>query len=90
MGNVYRATGKTTEAIVELKRALELAPNSDEGYRRLGDAYLAAGKADDAIQSYQRAIDANPYYWLNHNKLGIGLFPARANIKRRWIPLGRW
>ncbi len=74
LGNVYRATGKTTEAIVELKRALELAPNSDEGYRRLGDAYLAAGKADDAIQSYQRAIDANPYYWLNHNKLGSVYF----------------
>ena len=36
--------GRPTEAIVELKRALELAPNSDEGYRRLGDAYLAGGK----------------------------------------------
>jgi serine/threonine protein kinase/tetratricopeptide (TPR) repeat protein len=70
LGNAYRATGKTNEAIVELKRALELAPNSDEGYRRLGDAYLAAGKSDDAIQAYQKAIDANPYYWLNHNKLG--------------------
>jgi serine/threonine protein kinase/tetratricopeptide (TPR) repeat protein len=74
LGNVYRATGKTTEAIVELKRALELAPNSDEGYRRLGDAYLAAGKPDDALQAYQRAIDANPYYWLNHNKLGSVYF----------------
>ena len=70
LGNVYRATGKTTEAIVELKRALELAPNSDEGYRRLGDAYRAAGKTDDALQAYQKAIDANPYYWLNQSKMG--------------------
>jgi adenylate cyclase len=31
--------GKNTEAITELKRALELAPNSDEAYRSLGDAY---------------------------------------------------
>jgi adenylate cyclase len=74
LGNAYRATGKTNEAIVELKRALELAPNSDEGYRRLGDAYLAAGKTDDAIQAYQQAIDANPYYWLNQNKLGSVYF----------------
>ena len=74
LGNVYRATGKTTEAIVELKRALELAPNSDEGYRRLGDAYLAAGKRTTLIQAYQQAIDANPYYWLNHNKLGSVYF----------------
>jgi serine/threonine protein kinase/tetratricopeptide (TPR) repeat protein/TolB-like protein len=70
LGNVYRATGKTTEAIVEIKRALELAPNSDEGYRRLADAYLGAGKEDDALGSIQQAIDANPYYWLNYNKLG--------------------
>ncbi len=70
LGDVYRATGKTTEAIVQLKRALELAPNSDEGYRRLGDAYRAAGKTDDALQAYQKAIDANPYYWLNHSKMG--------------------
>ena len=57
-----------------MKRALELAPNSDEGYRRLGDVYLAAGKQPDAIQAYQQAIDANPYYWLNQNKLGSVYF----------------
>jgi len=81
LGNAYRATGKTNEAIVELKRALELAPNSDEGYRRLGDAYLAAGKTDDALQAYQRAIDANPYYWLNQNKLGTVYFQLGQNQK---------
>ncbi len=81
LGNAYRATGKTNEAIVELKRALELAPNSDEGYRRLGDAYLAAGKSDDALQAYQRAIDVNPYYWLNHNKLGMAYAQVGQNQK---------
>src|SRR2546426_7705490 len=35
LGSVYQATGKTAEALVELKQALQLAPNSDEGYRRL-------------------------------------------------------
>ncbi|HUA17465.1 MAG TPA: protein kinase [Bryobacteraceae bacterium] len=71
LGNVYQVTGKTTEAIVELKRALELAPNSDEGYRRLADAYMASGEKDQALQAYQQAIDANPYYWLNYNRLGV-------------------
>ncbi|MGA7931809.1 MAG: LysR substrate-binding domain-containing protein [Candidatus Sulfotelmatobacter sp.] len=33
LGSVYSATGKNTQAVVELKRALELAPNSDEVYR---------------------------------------------------------
>ena len=39
LGSVYSATGKNTQAVAELKRALELAPNSDEAYRNLGDAY---------------------------------------------------
>ncbi len=69
-GNAYLATGKTNEAIVELTRALELAPNSDDAHRRLAGAYMAAGRTDDATAMYQKAIDVNPYYWLNHSALG--------------------
>jgi serine/threonine protein kinase/tetratricopeptide (TPR) repeat protein len=81
LGNVYRVTGKTTEAIVELKRALELAPNSDEGHRRLGNAYLVAGQTNDALNAYQQAIDVNPYYWLNYNRLGAAYFQLGQNQK---------
>jgi len=79
--NVYSATGKTAEAIVEMKRALTLAPNSDDGYRLLGDAYLAAGKVDDALQAYQQAVDADPYYWLNYNTLGMAYAQLGQNRK---------
>ncbi len=81
LGNIYSATGKTAEAVAELKRAVTLAPNSDEGYRRLGDAYLASGKETEALQAYQQAIDANPYYWLNHNKLGMAYAQIGQNQK---------
>jgi serine/threonine protein kinase/tetratricopeptide (TPR) repeat protein len=74
LGNAYRTTGKTNEAIAELKRALALAPNSDEGFRHLGDAYMDSGKENDALQAYQQAIDANPYYSLNYNSLGSVYF----------------
>jgi serine/threonine protein kinase/tetratricopeptide (TPR) repeat protein len=70
LGTVYSSTGKNAQAITELKRALELAPNSDEAYRRLGDAYLAGGQADEAIAAYKNAAAANPYFWWNHNALG--------------------
>ena len=71
LGSIYTATGKAAEATAELMRALELAPNSDEGYRRLGDAYRAAGhKEDAAVKSYQKATEINPYYWYNYNALG--------------------
>lgn len=70
LGNVYNASGKTVEATAELKRALELAPNSDDGYRGLGKAYLTLGQKDQALQAYQKAVDINPYYWFNYNALG--------------------
>ena len=70
LGSVYQATGRTNEAIAELGRASELAPNSDESYRRLARAYVASGRADDAIRAHERAIAINPYYWVNYDTLG--------------------
>ncbi len=70
LGNVYRATGKYSEAVAELKRALLLAPNSDDFYRRLGDVYLDSGNVAQAIEAFQKAIQLNPYYWVNQNALG--------------------
>src|SRR5262249_55883471 len=55
LGGIYVITGKTAEAIAELKRALELAPNSDQGYRRLGAAYTASGRKAEAIDAYRKA-----------------------------------
>jgi eukaryotic-like serine/threonine-protein kinase len=70
LGTVYQAVGKTNEAIVELKRAADLAPNSDDAFRRLGRAYLNSGRADEAIEAYRKAIAINPYHWVNSASLG--------------------
>ena len=70
LGSVYSTTGKYAQAITELKRALDLAPNSDEAYRRLGDAYAVSGQSSEAIAAYQKAVSVNPYFWMNHNALG--------------------
>ena len=79
LGSVYNATGRSAEAVDELKKALTLAPNSDETYYRLGDAYLASGKKQESIAAYQAAVNANPYYWYNHNKLGGAYLQTGAN-----------
>lgn len=76
LGSVYNATGKVAESILELDRALKLAPNSDEGYRRLGLAYQATGRKEEALKAFQKAIDLNPYYWANYNSLGIAYFDS--------------
>jgi serine/threonine-protein kinase len=81
LGGVYSATGKTAESITELKRALELAPNSDDGFRRLGSAYLSQGQKDAAIATYMKAADVNPYFWLNHNALGVAYLQLGENEK---------
>jgi tetratricopeptide (TPR) repeat protein len=92
LGNAYFATGKTNEAIAELTSALELAPNSDDGYRRLASAYRRAGKGDEAVRMSQKAVELNPYYWHNHNALGanywyLGDYGKAAEAFRRVIQL---
>jgi serine/threonine-protein kinase len=81
LGSVFSATGRTSEAIAELKRALTLAPNSDEGHRRLGHAFMRAGRTAEAVQAFQKAIDVNPYFWLNHSALAGAYFQVGENEK---------
>jgi eukaryotic-like serine/threonine-protein kinase len=81
LGTVYMRTGKTIQAIAELKRGLQLAPRSDEGYLRLGSAYLDSGQVDDAIGAYKKAIDVNPYYWGSHIDLGDAYLNSGDNAK---------
>jgi eukaryotic-like serine/threonine-protein kinase len=81
LGNVYRATGKYSEAVAELNRALSLAPNSDEFYRRLGNVYLDNGNIAQALEAYQKAVQINPYYWVNHDALGVA-YEHRADYPK--------
>lgn len=89
MGSANLATGLYAEAIEEIKHALELTPNSDDGYIRLARAYLASGKGDAAVAAAKKAVELNPYYWYNHKQLGfiyqqIGKMPeALAEFKRQ-------
>jgi tetratricopeptide (TPR) repeat protein len=70
LGSVYTRTGKNAEAVAEIKRALQLEPNSDDGYVRLGRAYLATGNSDAALAALKKAVELNRYYWYNHDQLG--------------------
>ncbi len=81
LGSVYSATGRSAEAVSELRRALELAPKSDDGYRRLGDAYRALGQRPEAIRAYVKAAELGPYYWFNWNALGSAYFRFGDNQK---------
>ncbi len=70
LGSVYTATGKNAQAVDELKKALQLQPNSDDGYLRLGKAYTATGQVEPALAAFKKAVELNPYYWYNYKQLG--------------------
>ena len=79
LGSIYAATGKSSEAVVELQHALRLAPNSDQGLMRLGRAYELAGRKPEAIAAYTEATRVNPYSWANYNLLGAAYFRQGEN-----------
>ncbi len=70
LGSVYTATGKNAQAVDEIKKALQLQPNSDDGYIRLGKVYVATGQVEPALAAFKKAIELNPYYWYNYKQLG--------------------
>jgi serine/threonine-protein kinase len=79
LGSVYTDTGRNAEAVQQLKRALQLRPNSDDGYIRLGRAYAATGQTEAALAAFKTAVDLNPYYWYNRKQLGGAYADAGRN-----------
>ena len=71
LATVYTEMGRSDAAFQQLKRALQLAPNSDELYRSLGRAYLGSSppQKDNALAAFRKAVEINPYYWNNHFQL---------------------
>ena len=70
LGSVYSESGKSAEAVVVLKRALELSPHSDEALSPARRGVPGAGQRNEAIDNLRKAVEVNPYFWVNHNVLG--------------------
>ena len=49
--------GDSVQAVVELERAAELAPEASEVQNHLGLAYQAAGRKSDAEFAFRRAVE---------------------------------
>ena len=65
------ATGRLEEAIIELKRALELDPLSLLINSNLAGALLAARQFDQAIEQERKTLDLDPNFILAHWYLGL-------------------
>jgi len=60
LGNLYRATGKDTEAIAAYREAAHLNSTNSDVYLNLGILYEKRSLLDEAAVAYRRAIQAKP------------------------------
>jgi putative PEP-CTERM system TPR-repeat lipoprotein len=57
-GDAYAAAGKTAEAIIQYRNAIEKDPRAGDVRLKLADAYLKQGEAAKGLEEYIRAADA--------------------------------
>ncbi len=56
LGKAYIEAGRYEEAVLSLKRVLELKPTFSKAYHLLGTALDGAGKRDDAVQEVTKGV----------------------------------
>ncbi|MDZ7619402.1 MAG: tetratricopeptide repeat protein [Patescibacteria group bacterium] len=85
LGMALGKTGDTSNAILHLERAIDLAPREPEAYLNLGNLVRATDQAR-AMHLYRDAIRLKPYYGEAHNNLANLLqhtAPTEAEVHYR-------
>jgi tetratricopeptide (TPR) repeat protein len=80
LGNTYWKLGRHQEAIATYKKAIQLNPNSAEGYNNLGVALSHLGEYKEAVKQYQKSIQLDSNYFLAYSNLGA-LFAGMGNYE---------
>ena len=70
LARIHRRNGEVDLAIVELERAAELAPTSQEPNLELGTALIDASRSDEAVEVFERIATDNPSDPRGHAGLG--------------------
>jgi len=73
LGNALTVLGRTDEALVHYKQAIELQPDSAEANNNLGSEFVKQGKLDVAMTYLQRALQLKPDYAAAYCNLGVAL-----------------
>ena len=69
--DLYMAAGAPTEAVEELRQALELRPGFHDLRNRLGEALLQAGELEAARAEFERALEGNGRFLRARLNLGL-------------------
>ena len=65
--------GRTDEAMVHFRKALEIKPKFADAHYKLGVALVGRGRPEEAVAHYQQALNLKPDYAEAHINLGIAL-----------------
>lgn len=93
LGNALGNNGQLDEAVLTLRRAIELDAQFALGHAALGHWLAARGELEEASASYQKAIDLDPtisprtYHDLGQLLLTRGLFEEAVAVWRRGVEL---
>ncbi len=74
LGNILASQGKTSEAVAQFHRAIEIKPDYAEAYYNLALVLDRQGRPDEAIANYRKALEINSDFVVAHNNLGTALF----------------
>jgi len=70
---LLRPVGRSEEALLQVKQAVELDPLSPNYNAWLGVVYNSMGRHDPAVAQYRRAIELDPSLWRPHWLLSLAL-----------------
>lgn len=71
LATVYSGSGRTADAVAELRKALELQPANYDARVKLGDIEAEAGQATEAEADYEAAREIRPEYWWTYRQIGV-------------------
>ncbi|MCA1585288.1 MAG: tetratricopeptide repeat protein, partial [Acidobacteria bacterium] len=69
-------SGRISESIAELQRALVLRPNYEDARLLLGRALVRAGNVDEGVVEFRQAIDLRPNHAGSYTTMGLSLYEA--------------
>lgn len=79
LGEAYRATGQTRDAMACYEKALAIKPDYAEAHYHLGLALSDEGRHQDAIACYRKAVSLKPELALAQYNLGVA-YKAQGNV----------